>query len=221
MSETLTALFDALQQERERSWPAEKLRGNADQRRALVDAFDPAAVVQTGDLLEPFELESPGGPITLDDLVTGGPALLIFFRFAGCPACNIALPYYDRTLVPALAARGIRVVAATPHLQVRGADEIRARHALGFVVATDRGNALARRLGLAFHPLVPPLPAGDDWIGALTGTGTGELPQPAVVLIGEDRVVRFADVSPDWLRRTEAEAVLASLAAQPSAAPAL
>lgn len=211
MSETLTALFDALHAERERSWPPEKLHANIAQRRALVEAFDAAAVVRAGDRVEPFALEAPGGPITLEDLVAEGPALLIFFRFAGCPACNLALPFYDRALLPALQERGIRAVAVTPHLQAHGANAIRERHGLGFPVATDGNNALARRFGLAFHPLEPPVPAGDDWIGALTGTGTGELPQPALVLIGEDRIVRFADVSPDWLRRTEPDALFAAL----------
>ena len=31
---------------------------------------------------------------------------------------------------------------------------------------------------------------------------------PTIVVIGQDRVVRFADVHPDWLVRTEAEAVI-------------
>jgi peroxiredoxin len=215
LSGALATLFDALHAERERTWPAEKLHANIAQRQALVDAFDPAAVVQAGDRVEPFELETPGGTITLDDLLRKGPTLLIFFRFAGCPACNIALPFYDRELVPELRRRGVQVIAVTPHLQAAGADEIRQRHALSYAVATDRDNALARRFGIAFHPLTPPVPAGDGWIGALTGTGTGELPQPALILIDEDKVVRFADVSPDWLRRTEPEALLAALGAVP------
>lgn len=32
-----------------------------------------------------------------------------------------------------------------------------------------------------------------------------------MVVIGHDRVVRFADVSPDWLVRTEADAILAAV----------
>jgi peroxiredoxin len=31
---------------------------------------------------------------------------------------------------------------------------------------------------------------------------------PTVVVIDQDRVVRFADVHPDWLVRTEADAVI-------------
>jgi hypothetical protein len=42
----------------------------------------------------------------------------------------------------------------------------------------------------------------------VTGTGTWELPQPAAIIIGQDRVVRFADVSPDWLQRIETGTVI-------------
>ncbi len=36
---------------------------------------------------------------------------------------------------------------------------------------------------------------------------------PTVVVIGQDRAVRFADVAPDWLARTEAEPVLEAVRA--------
>ncbi len=36
---------------------------------------------------------------------------------------------------------------------------------------------------------------------------------PTVVVIGQDRIVRFADVAPDWLARTEAEPVIAAVEA--------
>lgn len=213
-AESLTSQFQALHAERERTWEPEKLRRNVDQRRALVEAFDPLAVVKPGDRVENFTLElSTGGVVSLEELVENGPTVLIFFRFAGCPACNLALPYYDRQVRPALEAAGIPLVAVSPHLPEKGLDAIRARHDLGFAVASDRNNILSRRFGLAFEPHDnPAVPENDDsWIGALTGTGTWELPQPAVVVIDSDRVVRFADVSPDWLVRTEAPEILAAI----------
>jgi hypothetical protein len=39
------------------------------------------------------------------------------------------------------------------------------------------------------------------------------LPQPTVVVIGRDQLVKFVDVSPDWLVRTEAEPVIAAVRA--------
>lgn len=210
MTTSLRARFDALEAERERDWPPDRLRANRAQRQVLVDRFDRNAVLREGQRVAPFVLDTPEGPVTLEELTRAGDLLLIFFRFAGCPACNIALPYYDETLTAALDARGIRIVAVTPHLQEQGADAIRTRHGLGYTVATDRGNTLARRFGLAFLPDEPAAPSagGGAWIGSLTGTGTGELPQPALVLIDSDLIVRFADISPDWLDRTEPGAVL-------------
>lgn len=214
MTQSLTAQFEALHAEREKSWNPERLRRNIEQRRALVKAFDPATTVKAGDRIAPFSLElSSGGIVSSAALTAKGPVALVFFRFAGCPACNIALPHYERTLQPALEALGIRLVAVSPHLSETGLGAIAAQHSLSFPVAADRGNQLGRQLGITFIPDdSPPAPSDDaGWIGALTGTGTWELPKPAIVIMGSDHIVRFADVSPDWLKRTESETVIAAL----------
>lgn len=213
-TESLTAQFQALHAERLRTWEPAQLAKNIDRRARLVADFDPKTVVQVGDVVAPFTLEGADGQtLSLDDLVADGPAVLIFFRFAGCPACNLALPYYDRQLRPALDAVGIRLVAVSPHLPEKGLGAIADRHDLGFPVANDRGNALARRFGISFdRDVVPEGQPTTGWIGDLTGTGSAEFPQPAVVIIDGGRVVRFADISPDWLVRTEAPAILSALA---------
>jgi peroxiredoxin len=223
MPETLKDLFDALHAERIRTWDPAKLQANIDQRRELVDAFDPSAVIQAGDPLPDFELlDVDGGSIDRDALIAGGPAVLIFFRFAGCPACNIALPYYQRTLWPALAEQGVRLVAVSPQVPERLID-IKQRHGLGFTVASDPGNRLARQLGITYHANSASRSGGEKpgWIGEATGTGTWELPQPTALVIGTDGRVLFVDVSPDWLDRTEAAAIVdaAASAREKVAAP--
>ncbi|WP_322760634.1 hypothetical protein [Frankia sp. Cr2] len=45
-------------------------------------------------------------------------------------------------------------------------------------------------------------------MGATLGTGRWVLPYPTAIVIGSDRVVRFADSHPDWMVRTEAEVLL-------------
>ena len=223
-SESLRKLLADLHAHRVVTMDPAILQVNIDQRRTLVETADRARFVKAGDVLAPFTLEEVGGTtLTLDALVAHGPAVLIFFRFAGCPACNIALPFYQRQLQPGLRALGARLVAVSPQVPER-LIEIKTRHGLEFEVATDRGNALARRLGVLYtfdeasKQLSLSKGAG---IGEVTGTGTWELPMPTVVVIGRDRVVRFADVSPDWLARTEAtdilEAVRASLALEAAA----
>jgi peroxiredoxin len=135
---------------------------------------------------------------------------LLFFRFAGCPACNLALPYYQRQLYPGLRALGATLVAISPQVPERLV-EIKQRHGLEFFVASDLGNALGRKFGITFtadQPSQQSILAKGVNLGEVTGTGTWELPMPAVIVIGQDRVVRFAEISPDWLVRTEAGPVL-------------
>jgi peroxiredoxin len=92
---------------------------------------------------------------------------------------------------------------------------IKRRHSLEFAVASDLGNTLGRQLGILYtfdeasQKLA--LAGGRPTIGEVTGTGTWELPMPTVVVVDRNRVVRFADVHPDWLLRTEAEPILAAV----------
>jgi hypothetical protein len=73
------------------------------------------------------------------------PAVLLFFRFGGCPACNIALPYYNETLYPALAAAGIPLLAVSAQNPVDPGPT--ARHGLRFPTYADPGYALSRSWG--------------------------------------------------------------------------
>ncbi len=209
--DSLAAAFASLQAERERSWTPEQLAQNRAQRQALRDALDFSRVVGTGDRLDDFALANPaGGEIRLTDLVADGPAVLVFFRYADCPADNIALPLYDRALSRPLRAAGVPLVAISPQVPEK-VDAIRARHDLALTVATDRDNRLARALGLTFVPLATPEPPPAGWIGEITGTGSWELPQTAVLIVDRDRIVRFAAISPDWLDRVEPGVILDAL----------
>jgi peroxiredoxin len=89
--------------------------------------------------------------------------------------------------------------------------EIKRRHDLSFAVAADLGNALGRRFGILYEADEASKAnaiARGRTTGEVTGTGTWELPMPAVIVIDRDSIVRFADVSPDWMVRTEADDIL-------------
>lgn len=208
LTASLKDQYAALQAERVRSWPPAQLANNARQRQLLIDRFDPAAVAQAGSHLPEADLiDAEGDALSLEALTANGPAVLIFFRFAGCPACNLALPYYAEQLFPALAARNIPLVALSPQ-PPKAVQEIAKRHVLPFAVATDRNNDLARHLGIVFAPDDQPSPPPAGWIGEVTGTGSWELPQAALALVGPERELLWLHVSPDWLDRPEAEEIL-------------
>jgi len=216
MTESLAQLLGALHAERVATWEPEALQVNIDQRQRLLDDADPAAWVKVGDRVPVFSLrEVDGETLTLDTLTANGPAVLIFFRFATCPACNIALPYYARTLWPRLQALGASLTAVSPQVPERLV-EIKRKHGFDFNVATDADAALARHFGILYEydePSKAAALAKGAFIGDTTGTGTWELPQPTVVVIDQKGVVAFADFSPDWLVRTEAEPILEAVKA--------
>jgi peroxiredoxin len=190
------------------------LQLNIDQRQLLEDTADRSAFVKAGDVVEPFSLpEVLGGTIELDRLLAGGPVVLLFFRYEGCPACNIALRHYQLELYPALAELGVTLVAVSPQVPGRLA-AIKNRFGFGFPVVSDTGSELARRFGITFTSSAASQAqarANGVDLGEVLGTGRWELPMPTIVVIGQDRVVRFADVHPDWLVRTEAEAVIGAV----------
>jgi peroxiredoxin len=211
MSESLNQLLADLHAERLATWEPAALQVNIDQRQRLVNEARAEDFVNVGDSLEPFTLlKVEGGNLSRDELLANGPAVLIFFRFAGCPACNIALPYYQRRLYPPLQKLGVALVAVSPQVPER-LIEIKTRHNLELQVASDPDNRLGRRLGILYSfdeaSRKASLAKGNG-IGETTGTGTWELPQPTVVVIALDGTVAFAEVSPDWLVRTEADPVL-------------
>jgi peroxiredoxin len=211
MGKSLRDLLGELHAERERTWDPAQLQINIDQRRELLEAAHPSNWVAAGDLAPPFSLDEVDGErLTRESLTFRGPAVLIFFRFAGCPACNIALPYYERELAPGLRDLGATLVAVSPQVPDRLV-EIKRRHDLSFQVATDRDNTLGSKLGILYTANAATQLASrlnGSFIGDTTGTGTWELPQPTVVVIGRDRRVKYIDVSPDWLVRTEAATIL-------------
>jgi peroxiredoxin len=139
--------------------------------------------------------------------------VLVFFRFAGCPACNIAIPYYQRQLAPAVAELGGTLVALSPQIPSKLRD-IKERHRLDFLVASDTGNKLGSKFGIVFtanEESQKHLRSKGVNLGETTGTNTWDLPMPTALVIDQNHIVRFALISPDWMVRAEAGDIIAAL----------
>jgi len=192
----------------------EELAYNINQRQYLVDHADRSKFVKLGDKIENFVLpEVDGGTVSLDALLEKGPAVLVFFRFAGCPACNIAIPYYQRQLAPAVAQLGATLVAISPQIPTKLRD-IKERHKLDFLVASDTDNQLGSKFGIVFTANAESqqhlLSKGTN-LGEVIGTNSWDLPMPTALVIGQDHAVRFVSISPDWLVRAEADEIIEAL----------
>jgi peroxiredoxin len=180
----------------------------------LVDQGVPSDVVAVGDTLSSFTLsDATGSPVSLDQLVETGPVVLVFYRGGWCPYCNLALRTYQRELVPELFAFGARLVAISPQTPDESLSTIE-KAELDFTVLSDPGSRVAQSVGIVFQQADDVLEAqrqlGLD-LAAVNAEGSTQLPRPTVLIVDQDRVVRFVDVQPDYTARTEVTDILAAL----------
>jgi peroxiredoxin len=132
--------------------PAEVAEAFAAEQRDLAAAGEPAGVAQPGTRLPDGKLlDVAGQPTTLTEARSGKPAVIVFYRGGWCPYCSIALRAYQAQLVPALAERGISLIAISPQTP-DGSLSTKEAKELTFAVLSDPGNQLARQLGILTAP---------------------------------------------------------------------
>jgi peroxiredoxin len=193
---------------------------------AVVEVFDrdvekmvregiPADAVKVGDQVEPFTLDdATGNAVALDDLVKAGPAVIVFYRGGWCPYCNMALRTYQRELLPELDAFGARLVAVSPQTP-DGSLSTAEKAELTFTVLSDPGSRVAQTLGIVFGQTDDVLAAQRELgldLAKVNAEGSINLPRPTVLILDQDRTVRFVDIQPDFTARTEVPDILAALA---------
>ena len=215
MSPTIQEQSEQVQAAAAERLPAEVVATFTHDRKAMLERGMPTHAVAPGDLLQDFTLpNATGTDVSLSQLVADGPAVLVFYRGGWCPYCNLALHQYQSELVPQLARFGARLAAISPQTPDESLSTAE-KHSLQFPVLSDAGARVARRLGVTFEPAEDVLEAqralGLD-IREGNADGATELPMPTVLVVDRDRVVRLADVHPDYTNRTEVETIVSALA---------
>jgi peroxiredoxin len=158
---------------------------------------------------------TPGATMPDGDLVDahGKPAVVVTYRGAWCPYCNVALRVYQEKLVPVLAERGVELVAISPQ-KPDGSLSMAEKNELTFTVLSDPGNQIAAALGVLSAPTEAVRDAqktlGLD-LPATNADGGFGLPMPTVVLVGADGTIRWIDVHPNYTTRTEVPEITAAL----------
>jgi peroxiredoxin len=154
-----------------------------------------------------------GGSISLTEARSGRPAVVVLYRGAWCPFCNIALKVYRDRLQGSLRERGIELIAISPQ-RPDGSMTMKEKHDLDFAVLSDPGNQIARRLGVLTRPSEGArdmqLSRGLD-LARFNADGTTELPMPTVAIVDADGMLAWIDVHPDYTTRTEPDEIIAAL----------
>ena len=179
------------------------------QQTGLAASTSPIVAPGTG-VPDAALLTAAGTPTSLDEVLGGSPAVLVFYRGGWCPYCNVALRSYQSELLPQLEGLGVKMVAISPQRPDQSLST-REKAQLAFDVVSDPHNALAGALGIVDD--------GSDEVRAAQAAlgldlaqvnegGDVRLPMPAVIVIDADRRVRWADVHPDYTTRTEPAAII-------------
>lgn len=174
----------------------------------------PAAVVRPGNRLPDADLLTTGGDtVTLADDLGSAPAVVVFYRGAWCPYCNITLRTYQQDLLPHLDALGAQLVAISPQTP-EGSEAAIANGELAFLVRSDPGNVLAAQLGIVTEPSPEARRAhtqlGFD-VADSNADASGRIPFPTVLVVDAQRVVRYVDVQVDYTARTEVDSIVAAV----------
>jgi len=174
----------------------------------------PTGIAEPGDTLGDFELlDVHGAPIALSTAVGGRAAVVVLYRGAWCPYCNLTLRAYQDDLVPALADKCIALVAISPQ-KPDGSLSVKEKNELTFTVLSDPGNKIANRLGVMTSPTDDAQAAqrvmGLD-LPEANADGSFGLPMPTVVIVDATAVIRWIDVHPNYTTRTEVSDIIAAL----------
>jgi len=159
-------------------------------------------------------LDANGEPVSQYAAMGGRPAVIVVYRGAWCPHCNLALKVYRGQLHPRLVEQGITLIAVSPQ-KPDGSLSMQEKHNLQFPVLSDPGNALASELGILVPPRIPEIRAAHEARGLhleeLNADGTERLPMPTVVVADAGHRIRWIDAHPDHTTRTDATDVLTAV----------
>jgi peroxiredoxin len=180
----------------------------------LTAAGVPDGAAQPGsDVSDVVLVDAHGVPTSLHAVTGDRPAVLVFYRGAWCPYCNIALKSYREQLHPALVERGIGLVAVSPQ-KPDGSLNAQEKHNLPFPVLSDPGNALAGELGILMPARSDDVRAAQEKLGLrledVNADATDTLPLPTVVLLDAEHRIAWIDVHPDYTTRSEPTDILAA-----------
>lgn len=194
--------------------PNEAMAAFGIEQAGLEAAGLPGGIIAVGSTLDDADLLDPQGvATTLYQTLGDRPAVLVFYRGAWCPYCNITLSTYQRELLPQLNRRGVPLIAVSPQAP-DGSLTMQEKNELAFTVLSDPGNQLAHHAGILTAPSTEvraaQLQLGLD-LTAVNADGTVELPMPTTVILDADHAVRWIDVHPNYSTRSEPLEILAAL----------
>lgn len=152
-----------------------------------------------------------GKTVTLSELWSDGPIVLMWYRGGWCPYCNIQLRAMQQNL-DKIENAGARLVVLTPELPEK-AKETAENNKLNIVALHDKDLGLAKKYGIVFELPAPILPMYRDKLklGKYNGNDAMELPLSATYVIDKSGKITYAFLDADYKKRAEPKDVVAAV----------
>ena len=207
---SLNAQLDSLTAKLRAMVPADRLDVVDRFAEELVTSGLADRALKAGDLAPAFELPDGDGMLwRSEDLLHGGPLVVVFYRGRWCAYCNAQLGALQE-IHPKLAEAGVSLVAISPQTQ-KHSYMTRDMHKLRFPVLSDQGNQVARKFGLVYrlsHEMQKMYESIMTKLPGYNGDQSWELPLAATYVVQPDGKIYWSRIDADWRKRPEPEEVL-------------
>lgn len=154
-----------------------------------------------------------GKKVSLKSYLEQGPVILVFYRGAWCPFCNLQLNTYSKSLSHFKKYKA-NIIAITPQKPDKSLEQVK-KTKLPFEVLSDLDSRVMKAYNLYFEvpaKLVKLYKNHGLDLDAFNGKGRHVLPAPGVFVIDQKGVIRAMEASTDYKKRMEPAAILKALA---------
>lgn len=167
--------------------------------------------LRVGDKAPDFEAGThTGGRVHLSQLYATGPVVLVFYRGAWCPYCNLHLRHFEQVL-ETIRGYGADVLAVSVD-KPQYAQKAAAEGNLEFEVVSNPDASILEAYGLVFQVPADLAVMYRDKYGidleAHSGRKDHVIAVPATYVIDSSGMIRFAYADPDYKRRATPQQVL-------------
>lgn len=178
--------------------------------RLLISRGVSERALQAGSPCPDFALpDSDGRIVTRSELLDRGPLVLSFYRGRWCPYCVAEIEALESAAAE-LRAAGATIAAVTAE-RGRSALQLKRDKSLSLEILCDADHGLSLAFGLVFQV---PLEDRQAYVRSgiafpeIYGNESWFLSIPATYVIGQDALIRFAYVNPDFRERLDPASVV-------------
>ena len=173
----------------------------------------PSPGIKVGEKAPDFVLNNAfGKSISLKEKLREGPVVLVFYRGAWCPFCNMHLHALQENL-PEFKKYGAQLITITPQTPDKSVEQLKEK-GYPFEVLSDLDSKVMKDYKLYFElpaDLVEVYKKHSLDIEFFNGKGRNVLPVPGSFVIDTNMIVRAMHADTDYKKRMEPSAIIDAL----------